>query len=41
MFQFQQVSKKYFNAILRRSFVWRVVARFEDPRAVEGAYEDM
>ena len=41
MFQFQQVSKKDFNAILRRSFVWRVVARFEDPRAVEGAYEDM
>eukprot|EP00435_Cladocopium_sp_Y103_P028911 s785_g7.t1 len=41
MFQFQQVSKKDFNAILRRSFVWRAVARFEDARAVEGAYEDM
>ena len=41
MFEFQQVSPKDFNAILRRSFVWRAVARFEDPRAVAGGYDDM
>eukprot|EP00435_Cladocopium_sp_Y103_P012595 s364_g3.t1 len=29
-------SKKDFNAILRRSFVFRIRARFEDPRAIEG-----
>ena len=36
MFDFQQVSKKDFNAIFRRSLVFRILARFEDPRAVEG-----
>lgn len=36
MFQFQEVSNKDFNAILRRSLVWRVQARFEDPQAIEG-----
>lgn len=36
MFKFQQVGKKDFNAILRRSFVYRILARFEDPKAVEG-----
>lgn len=36
MFEFMQVSKKDFNAILRRSFVFRILARFEDPRAIEG-----
>ena len=36
MFEFQQVSKKDFNAIFRRSLVFRILARFEDPRAVEG-----
>lgn len=41
MFEFQQVSPKDFNAILRRSFVWRAAARFEDPRAVAGGYDDM
>lgn len=37
MFQFMQVSKKDFNAILRRSLLFRILARFEDPRAIEGA----
>ncbi len=36
MFKFQDVSKKDFNAILRRSLVWRVQARFEAPQAIEG-----
>ena len=36
MFEFMQVSKKDFNVILRRSFVFRILARFEDPRAIEG-----
>ena len=36
MFKFQDVSKKDFNAVLRRSLVWRVKARFEDPDAIEG-----
>ena len=36
MFEFQQVSKKDFNAIFRRSLVFRIKARFEDPRAIEG-----
>ena len=36
MFEFQKVSKKDFNAIFRRSLVFCILARFEDPRAVEG-----
>lgn len=36
MFQFQGVSKKDFNAVLRRSFVWRIMSRFEDPQAIQG-----
>ena len=37
MFEFMQVSKKDFNTILRRSLILRILARFENPRAVEGA----
>ena len=41
MFKFQDVSKKDFNAILRRSLVWRVQARFEAPQAIEGVLGDL
>ena len=40
MFKFQDVSKKDFNAILRRSLVWRAQARFEAPQAIEGVPGD-
>ena len=36
VFQLQGVSKKDFNAVLRRSFVWRIMSRFEDPQAIQG-----
>lgn len=36
MFEFKNVSKKDFNAILRRSLVWKVAARFEQKEAIEG-----
>lgn len=36
MFSFCDVGKKDFNAILRRSLLWRVKARFEDPEAIAG-----
>ena len=41
MFRFADVGKKDFNAIMRRSLVWRVKSRFEDPQAIQGAYEDI
>ncbi|CAJ1441782.1 unnamed protein product [Effrenium voratum] len=41
MFPFADVGRKDFNAILRRSLVWRVKARFEDPQALAAAYEDI
>ena len=41
MFRFADVGKKDFNAIMRRSLVWRVKSRFEDPQVIQGAYEDI
>ena len=41
MFHFDDVDARNFNAILRRSFVWRVKARFEDPHVIAEAYEDI
>ncbi|CAE7501083.1 unnamed protein product, partial [Symbiodinium necroappetens] len=41
LFQFLNVSKRDFNAILRRSLVFRIKARFEDPAAIAGAYSDI
>ena len=41
MFCFDDVDKRNFNAILRRSLVWRVKARFEDPHVLQGAYSDI
>ena len=41
MFSFTQVDKKKFNAIMRRSLVWRVKARFEDPQVIANTYEDI
>ncbi len=32
MFTLDDVDKRNFNAVLRRSLVWRVKARSEDPR---------
>ncbi len=41
MFQFDEVNKHNFNAIMRRCLVWRVKARFEDPHVIEAAYTDI
>ena len=41
MFHFDDVDARNFNAILRRSFDWRVKARFEDPHVIAEAYEDI
>ena len=41
MFRFSDVGKRDFNAILRRGFVWRFLARFEDPQVIESAYADI
>lgn len=41
MLQFEDVDVRNFNAILRRSLVWRVKARFEDAHIIESAYEDI
>ena len=41
MFKFQDVSEKDFNAVFRRSLVWRVKTRFEDPEAIEGLKKQM
>ena len=41
MFTLDDVDKRNFNAVLRRSLVWRVKARFEDPQVLESAYADI
>ncbi|CAE7603156.1 unnamed protein product [Symbiodinium natans] len=41
LFQFLNVTPRDFNAILRRALVFRIKARFEDPRAIDSAYEDI
>ena len=41
MLQFDEVDARNFNAILRRSLVWRVKARFEDAHVITEAYEDI
>lgn len=41
MLQFEDVDVRNFNAILRRSLVWRVKARFEDAHIIESAHEDI
>ena len=41
MFTLDDVDKRNFNAVLRRSLVWRVKARFEDPQILESAYPDI
>lgn len=41
MFTFDDVDKRNFNAIMRRSLVWRVKARFEDPQVIAASYSDI
>ena len=37
IFSIANVTKKEFNSIMRRAFVFRMMARFEDPVAVQGS----
>ena len=37
-FVFANVTKREFNAIMRRAFVFRIRARFEDERAIESTF---
>eukprot|EP00435_Cladocopium_sp_Y103_P038419 s1353_g10.t1 len=41
LLKFAGVSNKEFNTILRRAFVWKCKARFEDPDALAKTYQDI
>lgn len=41
MFSLTGVTPRDFNAILRRSLVWQVKSRFQDPRVISSAYADI
>lgn len=41
MFTLSGVTKRDFNSIFRRAFVWQVKSRFEDPHVIESTYPEI